>query len=70
MAHEAVGAVILERAAQANLAVFEDDTLGFAFALGPQWEASSQQLENGGQIIAFAIIAIIAEGRLYYSEYS
>ena len=43
-----------ERAAQANLAVFEDDTLGFAFALGPQWEASSQQLENGGQIIAFA----------------
>ena len=43
-----------ERAAQSALAVFEDDTLGYAFALGPKWEAASQQLDNGGQIIAFS----------------
>jgi hypothetical protein len=42
-----------ERAAMANMAVFEDGVLGYAFALSPKWDGSTQQLENGGQIIAF-----------------
>ena len=28
--------------------------LRYAFAVGPKWEGSTQQLDNGGQIIAFA----------------
>jgi len=34
--------------------VFEDDVLGYAFALAPKWIGSNQQLDNGGQLIAFS----------------
>jgi len=43
-----------QRAQQAAMAVFEDDVLGYAFAVAPRWEGSTQQLEKGGQIIAFS----------------
>jgi len=57
--------------AAANLQIFQDDILGYAFAMPPNWRGESRQLDSGGQILAFvddknqgktsAIVTVVAQ---------
>jgi len=37
----------------AGLAIFQDDNLGYAFAMPPSWKGQSNALDSGGQLLAF-----------------